>query len=62
MYVLLFGGASLMQDAIGAIIDLLPLAADGGYVPESYRAVFGGLLALQVVTFLWFLWAGRRPA
>jgi len=55
MNVLTFGGAFVAQYVSGAIIDLWPLAADGGYRPEAYRAAFGFFLALQALAFLWFL-------
>jgi MFS family permease len=58
--VLLFGSAFAAQYAIGAIIDLWPVTAAGGYAPESYQAAFGLAAGAQVLALLWFLWAGRR--
>ena len=58
--VLLFSAAFAAQYAIGAVIDLWPTDAQGGYAPESYQAAFGMALGAQVLAFLWFLWAGRR--
>ncbi len=52
-------GAFLLQYAIGAIIGLWPRTAEGGYDPEGYRVAIGVLLALQVVTFIWFAMAPR---
>ena len=58
--VLIFSGAFLAQAAIGWIIDLFPTAADGGYLPESYRAAFGAILIVQLVCFAWFLIPGKK--
>ncbi len=61
--VLVFGGAFAAQYAMGAIIDLWPPAADGGYLDDAYRTAFGAALALEVAAFIWFLIPGRfaRP-
>ena len=56
---LLFLVAFAVQYAIGAIIDLFPPTADGGYSPEGYRWAFGAFLALQLLALAWYL-AGRR--
>ena len=56
---LLFLVAFAVQYAIGAIIDLFPPTASGGYSPEGYRWAFGVFLALQLLALLWYL-AGRR--
>jgi hypothetical protein len=56
---LLFASAFAVQYAIGAIIDLFPATADGGYSPAGYRWSFGAFLAIQVVALLWYL-AGRK--
>jgi MFS family permease len=53
--VLVFGGAFATQYAIGAIIDLWPQDAGGGYALEAYSWAFGVFLALEVVAFLWLL-------
>ncbi|MEM9683966.1 MAG: hypothetical protein AAF942_11930, partial [Pseudomonadota bacterium] len=55
-----FIGAFAAQYAVGGIIDLFPRGADGTYIPAAYRAAFGTLLGLQIVAFLWFLYAFRR--
>ena len=55
MNVLIFGGVFFGQSAIGEIIDLWPVDADGGYVPEAYARAFGVILLLQCVSFLWLL-------
>ena len=52
---LLFSTAFAMQYAIGAIIELFPRTAVGGYAPESYAAAFGAALALQLLTLVWYL-------
>ena len=54
---LVFGIAFASQYAIGAIIDLWPVAASGGYEPVAYQVSFGLLLVLQVLTLFWFLLA-----
>jgi predicted MFS family arabinose efflux permease len=56
---LLFLTAFAVQYAIGAIIDLFPATAAGGYSPEGYRWAFGVFLALQLLALAWYL-AGRR--
>jgi predicted MFS family arabinose efflux permease len=52
---LLFSSPFAVQYAIGAIIDLLPDTADGGYSPAGYRRSFGAFLAILVVALLWYL-------
>lgn len=58
--VLVMLGAFAAQYGIGAIIDLWPLAADGGYLPEAHRGSLGAMLALQVVCYLWLFVPQRR--
>ena len=48
------------QSFVGAVLDLWPTTADGGYAQEGYMASFGIILALQVVAFAWLLLDGRR--
>ena len=48
-------GAFAVQYGIGAVIDLWPVTAEGGYDRGAYRAAFGGMLVLEVLAFLWFL-------
>jgi predicted MFS family arabinose efflux permease len=57
--VLVFVAAFMGQWGIGAVIALFPVAADGRYAPEGYRASFLILLALQAACLLWY-GAGRR--
>lgn len=52
---LVFGVAFISQFAIGAIIDLWPLKADGGYENAAYQVSFGVFLALQALAFIWFI-------
>ena len=55
-------GAFAGQYLMGAAIDLWEPLATGGYQPEAYQAVFGGILALQVLSLLWYGLAGSgRP-
>ncbi len=55
-----FIGAFLGQYAIGAVIDAFPRVAADAYAPAGYDWAFGGLLALEILGFLWFLYAYRR--
>jgi hypothetical protein len=59
MNLLLFLTAFGVQYAIGAIIDLFPTTASGGYSPEGYRYAFGVFLAIQLLALVWYL-LGRR--
>lgn len=61
MNVLSTGTAFVLQSAIGAIIDLWPRSAAGGYDPAAYRWAFGIVLALQALAFLWFLASRASP-
>jgi len=51
---LVFVLAFVDQWAIGAVIDLWPQTASGGYAPEGYQVAFGVLLGLQVVALVWY--------
>lgn len=35
------------------------MTASGGYAPMGYRVAFGIMLALQIVTAIWYWLAGR---
>jgi predicted MFS family arabinose efflux permease len=48
--------AFAVQYVIGAIIDLWPATAAGGYAPEGYRAALGLMFGVQVLALGWFLW------
>ncbi len=41
-------------------MDLFPRQPGGGYAAAAYDYAFGGLLALEILGFLWFLYAHRR--
>jgi len=56
---LVFVAAFVGQWAIGAIIDLWPVDADGGYALAGFRTGFALMLGLQVMTLGWFLIASR---
>jgi MFS family permease len=62
MNLLLFMSAFASQSAIGAIIDLFPTTADGGYAAQGYRSAFGALLALQALALAWYLCPTPSPA
>ncbi|HZA65792.1 MAG TPA: MFS transporter [Geminicoccaceae bacterium] len=47
------------QYAIGAIIDLFPTTAAGGYDPRAYQVGFGVFFAAQLLALGWYL-LGRR--
>lgn len=51
---LMFLCAFAAQYGIGAIIDLYPRSATGGYPPAAYRTAFAIVLALQVVALVWY--------
>ena len=62
---LVFVAAFAAQWAIGAIIGRWPQDAAGGYHANGYRAGFGLVLGLQLVTALWYCAAatiGKRDA
>jgi predicted MFS family arabinose efflux permease len=70
MNLILFLFAFGAQYAIGAIIDLFPPGAAGGYHPRGYQVGFGVFFAAQLLALLWYLLrrrslmvaACRRPA
>jgi sugar phosphate permease len=51
---LAFFGAFAGQYLMGTAIDLWEPLPGGGYQGEAYRAVFGGILALQVLSVVWY--------
>jgi MFS family permease len=65
MNLLVFVAAFAAQWSIGAIIGLWPQNLAGGYHVDGYRAVFGLILGLQLVTALWYFACGllrnRKP-
>jgi hypothetical protein len=44
-----------VQWGIGAIINLYPPAAGGGYAAEGYQVAFSIMVAVQAAALLWFL-------
>src|SRR6185436_8539262 len=55
-----FSGAFLGQYLMGWVIDLFPRQPGGGYAAAAYDYAFGGVLALEILGLLWFLYAHRR--
>lgn len=52
---LMFLCAFAAQYGVGAIIDLFPRTAAGGYPSEAYRTVFVILLSIQVAALIWYI-------
>ena len=57
---LVFVGAFAAQWGVGAVIDLWPERAGGGYDPAAYRVAFGILLGLETLGLGWVVVAWRR--
>lgn len=57
---LVFLGAFAAQWGIGALIDLWPRTANGGYAPAGYRAALLVMFAIQAVTMLWYVLATKH--
>jgi predicted MFS family arabinose efflux permease len=55
---LVFVAAFSAQWGIGAIINLWPVTAGGGYAPSGYQAAFTMMLLLQLLALLWFIFTG----
>jgi len=55
-----FCGAFLGQYLMGWVMDLFPRQAGGGYAGAAYDYAFGGVLALEILGLLWFLYAHGR--
>ena len=51
---LVFVAAFSAQWGIGAIINLWPSTADGGYAPPGFQAAFAMMLLLQLLSLMWF--------
>jgi predicted MFS family arabinose efflux permease len=58
--VLVFSAAFAVQYAVGAVLDLWPKTAAGGYAPEGYQVAIGLCLAVQALTLIWFFLAVPR--
>lgn len=56
---LVFVTAFIAQWAIGVIIEMWPIASDGSYAMQGYRAGFGMMLVIQVAALCWYFYAGR---
>ncbi len=50
-----FAGAFAAQWGIGAVINLWPVTAIGGYAAEGYQAAFALMIGLQVLGLSWFV-------
>ena len=57
---LVFAGAFSTQWGLGLLLDWLQGRGHG--LGEAYRLTFASLLCLQVMAYLWFLFAGRSAA
>ena len=57
---LLFLCAFGIQAAIGMVIDLFPVTADGGYDPAGYRWGFGIFFVAQLFALAWYFLTARR--
>ena len=62
MNLMLFLCAFGIQAAIGAVIDLFPVSAGGGYDPAGYRWGFGIFFVAQLLALAWYFLAARRVA
>ena len=51
----IFVGAFAAQFGIGAITDLFGRQANGSYSTEAYQSAFGVVLAIQVLSLVWYL-------
>jgi predicted MFS family arabinose efflux permease len=60
MNLAVFATAFAVQWAFGAVIDLFPRTASGGYPERAYQVALGGCLALQIAALLWYLPARPR--
>ncbi len=56
---LVFLAAFAAQWGVGAIVNLWPATAAGGYSPEGYRFAFGLLLGLQALGLVWYGAVGK---
>lgn len=54
------GGAFAVQSLFGILVGWWPRAADGHYPAEAYRTTILGLVVVQAIAVLWFLWPRRE--
>ena len=54
MNLLIFATSFGCQYVSGAIIDLWPGTADGGYDTRGYQVAFGTFLGLQLLALIWY--------
>lgn len=54
-----FLAAFAVQWGVGVIVGRWPVTASGGYHPAAYRAAFGVVLLLQLLSAAWFWCSGR---
>jgi len=52
---LVFIASFALQWSIGAVIDLWPQTAQGGYNPTGFKAAFSALVAAQILAIAWYL-------
>lgn len=52
---LVFIASFALQWAIGAVIDLWPQTAQGGYNPAGFQAAFSALVVTQILAIAWYL-------
>ena len=57
---LVFLGAFSAQWGMGALIDLWPRTASGGYAPAGYRTALLVMLAIQIIAMIWYVLASRQ--
>jgi predicted MFS family arabinose efflux permease len=57
---MVFVVAFMAQWGMGAVIELWPATAQGGYDPDGYQVAFGMMLALQILALVWFFLVGRK--
>ena len=55
---IVFVTAFMAQWGIGSVIEQWPASTGGGYAPAGYRSAFSIMLAVQGLTFLWFVVGG----
>lgn len=51
----IFVGAFAAQFGIGALTDMFERQPNGAYAPEAYQTAFGVVLAIQVLSLVWYL-------